>query len=73
MREINDIALLDSTIGGAKRLQIAQFRRHIDIYFELREVDYFSAPAAGSEPQFHGLILKMRTKVGQYEMQYSEA
>ena len=73
MREIKDIGLPDSAIGWTERLKITQLRRHIDIYFQLREVDYLSTAAAGSEAQFHGLIFEMRAKIGQYEMQYSEA
>ena len=73
MREIKDIALLDSAIGSTERQKIIQLRRHVDIYFELSEIDYFPAPAAGSKGQLDGLIVEMGTKIGQYELQYSEA
>jgi hypothetical protein len=69
--EIKPVASFDSAGRPCERKQIIQLRSNVDVYFELRKVGDFAAAPAGTEAQFKRLIVKVRTKVRQYEKQYS--
>jgi hypothetical protein len=49
MRKVKLVALLDAAFGPRQRKQKSEFRRHIDVYFELCQIGQPAAPSTGSE------------------------
>jgi hypothetical protein len=52
----------NSAIGSGQRLQVLKFGANVDIEFELREVNNFTAPAASAEAKNLGLVIQGGSK-----------
>ena len=55
-RDIKFVAGRDSAVRRRLGLQVRQLAKHIDVDFELRQIDDLAAPAAGAELQRAGFM-----------------